>query len=116
MPSPARTDRIQRGVNMLDSLFFALFGLAVFVCALTALDKEEIAWPILSFPIWIVLAVCVGSIEKASSFMQTDNTIVDHIAQYTGGTFLTILFLGMALVFVMIMYNRVREMWVREVK
>ena len=101
---------------MLDSLFFALFGLAVFVCALTALDKDEIAWPVLSFPIWIVLAVCVNSIEKVSSFMQSDNTIVDHIAQYTGGAYLTILFLGMALVFVIVLINRTREMFVRGVK
>lgn len=101
---------------MLDSLFFSLFGLAVFMCALTALDKEEIAWPVLSFPLWIILAVCVGSIEKVSSFMQTDNTIIDHIAQYTGGTYLTILFLGLALVFVVVLWNRVREMWVKGVK
>ncbi len=94
---------------MLDSLFLALFGLAVFLCALAAFDKDEIAWPLLSFITWVMLAITVTPIESQSSYLLADNTVVDHVVEYYPGAFMILFFTAFALVFVAIFFNRVLE-------
>lgn len=108
---------------MLESLFLALFGFSALLCVLTAWYKEEITyfgyivWPALSVPCWIILAVIVTSIERTSTFIvenataPENSTIIEHITTYTGGTFMTYLFIGLAIIFAIITINRVLEMF-----
>ena len=101
---------------MLESLFFVLFGFAVFLCVLTVFDKEEIAWPVLSFIMWIVLAICVNTIEMPYAFITSTDNVVTGLTKYSGGSYLTWLFLGVAIVFTFMLFSRVWEMQRKEEK
>lgn len=100
-------------IRLLDLLFLTLFGFAIFLCTLVVYDREEFAWPVLSFVVWIVLAICVNSIETQYAFLNSDNTIITSTSEYAGGAFVMWFFLGIALVFMMILINRVLAVWRR---
>lgn len=100
---------------MIENLFFALFGLTLFLCALTALDREEMAWPSLAFVMWLVLAAGIWYIEKPISFLNSTGEVVESIITYSGG-FLTYLFIAMAFGFLFIVWNRIGEAWKESLK
>lgn len=91
---------------MLESMFLSLFGFAVFLCALSAFDRDEMAWPILSFVIWIVLALTAYQIDIPYAFLASDNTVVEHVTTYGGGIWFSYIFVGMALAFLIITVGR----------
>lgn len=95
---------------MLESLFFALFGFTVFLCTLTVFDKDEIAWPVMSFVMWIVHAISVNTIDMPYAFLTSTDTVVTGLTAYSGAAYLTWLFLGLAMVFMFVFFNRIWEM------
>ena len=96
---------------MLESVFLALFGFAIFMTILTAWDRDEIIWPIMGFIVWIALAISTTSIELPYAFLAPDNTVVTHITSYGNAAPLAFLFIGMAFVFVIIAWSRVSAMY-----
>jgi hypothetical protein len=95
---------------VLETLFLGTLGLAIIVSVLTAFDKEEIAWPILSFVTWIVLAVNVANIEIPTAHVLSTDTVLENISTHSGGAFMIMLFTGFAVVFMALTINRVMEM------
>jgi len=91
---------------VLESVFLALFGFAIFILALTAWDRDEVIWPVVGFITWLALAVYSTSIETLHAFLATDNTVVTHISSYTGTFPLTFLFGGIAFILLIIAWQR----------
>ena len=87
-------------VQLIESLFFIVFGFSGLVTVLTALDKEEIAWPVLAFVAWLICAVGVSNIESSPS-----------VFLYSGGPLMMLFFGGIAVVFIVIFFNRVLDVW-----
>ena len=96
---------------MLESIFLVFFGFSMFMAALTAWDRNEIVWPIISFIVWIALAISVTSIELPYAFLASDNTVVTHVVSYGNAAPLAFLFIGIAFVFVIITWFRVSQMY-----
>lgn len=96
---------------MLDSLFFSVLGIAFLLTILTAFDRDEIAWPILAIPTWLICAVTVGNLERPYAFILSDNSVREHLLSYQGGAFMMYFFLGLAIVFIIIFFNRVSEVY-----
>lgn len=92
---------------MLDSLFFGVLGITALITVIAAFDREEIAWPILAIPSWLICSVTVSNLERSYTFLLSDNTVKEHLFNYQGGAFLQYFFLGFAIVFVIIFFNRV---------
>lgn len=92
---------------MLDSLFFSVLGIAALMTVLTAFDRDEIAWPVLGFVTWIVCAVTVANVDISYAFLNSTDTVVEHTVTYHGGAFMILLFLGFAVVFIAVFFNRV---------
>ena len=101
---------------LLDSLFFATLGIAVLMTILTAFDRDEIAWPIMGIVTWLICSVMVSNLERPYAFLLSDNTVLEHSLSYQGGAFMQYFFLGFALVFVTIFFNRVLMVYRESVK
>lgn len=99
---------------VLESIFLALFGFAIFMLALTAWDRNEIVWPTISFIVWTVLAVSSASIEREYAFLilsgRQINTVTTHITSHAEFP-LALLFLGIAFIFVVIAWTRVSGLY-----
>jgi len=96
---------------VLDSLFFSVLGIAMLLTVLTAFDRDEIAWPIMAFFTWLACAVIVGDLERPYAFILTDNTVQEHLLNYSGGAPMIIFFGGIAIIFIAIFFNRVLTMY-----
>lgn len=92
---------------MLDLIFLAVLGLAVFFSALSAADKEEVVWPVISGALWIFASVSVFAIERIEAFV-VDNIaenvkvgqyIADHTITYSGGHYLSLLLCALGIIF-----------------
>lgn len=93
---------------MNELLFLGVFNFSILMTVLTVVD-DEIAWPILAFASWITCAAAVHNLERPyvylSSGVPTESTI-----SY-GSPFLMVFFLGIAVVFIALVFNRVFEVW-----
>jgi len=91
---------------MLESVFLFIMSLGIFLTILTALDRDEIAWPILTFIVWVVCSVASSNIEKVYAFLD-EGAVIEGTVAYSGGPFLIIFFAGIAVVFITIFFNRI---------
>jgi carbon starvation protein CstA len=96
---------------VLDSLFFSVLGIAVLMTVLAAFDRDEIAWPVLAIPSWLICAVTVSNIDTRHVFLDNMNRIVEHTTTYRGGAHMMYFFFAFALVFIILFFNRVLEMY-----
>lgn len=94
---------------MLETLFFGILGISIIMTILSVIDKEEIAWPVMAIPSWIVTAVLVNNLERMAVFMLPDGTTQLTTIEYHSGAFLIYFFLGFALVFIAIFFHRVSD-------
>lgn len=96
---------------MLDSLFFGVLGIAILLTVMTAFDRDEIAWPVIAIPTWLICAVTVSNLERRVAFILSDNTVHEHSISYAGGAYMIYFFLMLVIVFVVVFFNRVLEMY-----
>ena len=89
---------------MLESIFLTVVALGIVLTILSALDRDEIVWPILTFITWIVCAVTASDIEKPYAFIDA-GVVVNGTIHYSAGTFMMYFFLGLAVVFIAIFWN-----------
>lgn len=83
---------------------------------LTAYNRDEIAWPVLAIIAWITCAVAVSNIDIPYAFLRSDNTVLTHTTTYRGGAHMIYFFLGFAIVFIAIFFNRVFTVYRREAR
>ena len=94
---------------MLDIIFLTVFSVAVLMTLLTAFDREEIAWPILGFVLWLATAGASATTESVHVMLDSADNVVEHVVTHPNGPFPIMLFFGLAVVFIALFFNRLFE-------
>lgn len=92
---------------MLESIFFGVVIISILLTILTVAD-DELAWPVLAFVTWIIAAVAVSDLERPY-VVSVGGVVTEYTYNYSGGIFLQLLFVGVALILVAIFFMRVME-------
>jgi len=94
----------------MTSLFFVLIAmLGIVFTLLTFADEEEIVWPLIAFIVWLVAAVSMFSLEEQVSYLDATGTFTTTTVSYTGGWYLSLIFVLFAFINIMFVWYRVME-------
>ncbi len=90
---------------MIELMIVLIFATSVFFSILHVVDKDELIWSILAATGWLVLAAVSWSVEQVFA-RDTGSELAFQIHEYTGSVWLMWFFFAIAIVFVILAYQR----------
>lgn len=90
---------------MIIAMFAIVFAVTCLFAILHVFDKNELVWSILSAMGWVCLAGLSWNIEYVFGY-ETGGVVSFEVYEYSGGLFLLWFFFGIAIVFVILAYQR----------